>query len=382
MSTLIRTLFNPLLSLALVVLATAYFVTFTTLLIKSNGHTDYVVGAMHSAYYGGMFLAAFFCEFLVKRWGYNNTFITATLITALSMLIMGSIDNPLVWVSMRFIAGSCMGLIYIVIESWLLSFSTAATRGQILAIYTVSLYFSQAVGQYFIDFIPAEGTIPFILSSIITFIAIFPLLLVRKINFVEENNNEGPNSEWLNMFRLCSLGVLGSIYSGIILSGIYSFIPQFAVEYSISPSILLSLTIFGGVILQWPIGWVSDRFPREKVLLGTCGFILLPSLSILFFPDYWNVLINAILLGGLAFTIYPQCIAYCATQMPWISFSSVAALLLMAYGIGSTIGPMIAAEFTSRLGSIGLFYFFAFWTVSLSLYGFLKKDPVPEQEIL
>lgn len=383
MLSLIRSLFNPLLSLVFVVLATAYFVTFTTLLIKNNGHSEQIVGAMHSAYYAGMFMSAFLCEVFVRTLGYRNAFILSALTTSITMLFMGILnDQPMVWIAMRFIAGGCMGLIYIVIETWLLSFSTAVTRGQILAIYTITLYFSQAFGQYFIDFIPEGSHVPFLSSAFISGLAVIPLVCSKlKIN-MEENKKESSITEWGNMFFLAPLGILGGVCSGILLSGVYSFIPIFAVDYEVSPSLLLSLTIFGGVIWQWPLGWLSDRFSRDMVLMATSLLTAIPALSILFFPSYWNIILNSFLLGGFIFTIYPQSIAHVTVDLPEVSFSSIAALLLMAYGVGSTLGPMIAAQMVHFFGSIALYAFFAFWGISLALFGWLQKSEQPAEEIL
>lgn len=346
-------LVKPLLSLIFVVLATAYFVTFTTLELKTHGLSDQIVGFMHSGYYAGMLLSSFICQALILRLGHAKAFILSSLVSAVSMFVMAWDVDPISWIAMRFFAGGCMGVIYIVVESWLLAYSTVNDRGQILAIYTIALYLSQALGQYFIDFIPASHSIPYLIAGLLTLTGIIPYLLEKRTG---ESESTKEAIEWSVIIFNAPFGVIGSAISGAVLSVIYSFTPVFAVEYEISASVLMSLTIFGGVCLQWPLGRLSDKYSRSNVLIFTCLGMFAPCMAICFFPDNpWNVLVNSFLLGGLAFTIYPQSISLVTVQMPSISFTAATAVALLTYGLGSMFGPLIVPVFSTQLGIASLY---------------------------
>ncbi len=382
---LTKNIFNPLFSLILVLLSAGYFVTYSTLLLNEQGYSDYLVGLMHAAYYVGMFLSAFVCERLLSHLGLARSFALAGTISSISILIMSCTYDPWTWIAMRFLAGACMGMVYIVIESWLLAYSTEFIRGRILAIYTIFLYTAQAAGQHLLDIVSPLDSIPFIVAAALTMAGVLPLLYDTRTVPYKASESE-ISSSWLQMLKNSPFGVLGGAFSGAILGAIYSFSPIFAVDYSISPAQLMSITIFGGVALQWPLGKISDHFNRHTVLIATSLLILIPSTCIFLFPTAEVlVLISSFLLGGLSFTIYPQSISCVIAQGKNVSFPSAVAVLLLTYGLGSSFGPIFASFFTSSsLGSSSLYLYFSCISLLLAFLGiatFQQKKLAVSKEI-
>lgn len=366
----VRAVAVPLLSLAFIVLAAAYFSTYSTLQMKQLGLSDHYIGLTHSGYYAGMLLSSFVCQAIVERIGHARSFVLASTLIAFSMLFMGFFGDQWNWMAMRCLAGGCMGLIYIVVESWLLACSSVVNRGQILALYTVALYTAQAFGQYFIDFIPANDNFPCLVAAMLTLLGVLPYLLeTRSVNA----NSESEDTSWLEITLQAPYGVIGSAISGVILGSIYSFAPLFAEEFNLSTSMLMSVTIFGGVFLQWPLGRLSDIFNRQTVLIATCLSMLIPCISIYLMPDnLWSVLANSFLLGGLAFTIYPQSIALVTVEAPKASFTSATSVVLLTYGIGSMLGPLIVPYFTTLYDTSVLFLFILSLGVVFGVGGIIK----------
>jgi len=121
-----------------------------------------------------------------------------------------------------------------------------------------------------------------------------------------------------NVFQILKkapLGPIGCFVGGIILGSFYSLGPIFAKEIGLSVfqiSQVMGFTILGGLVLQWPIGHLSDIFNRRKVIIGVCFCLMLVAFALYhsIHFHYYVLLGLMILFGGISFTLYPLSITY------------------------------------------------------------------------
>ena len=137
-------------------------------------------GFMMSGYFVGYFIGASTIPNLISRVGHIRVFAAFASLASLIILIHSIFINPYVWFFLRVLTGISMVCIYTVAESWLNDRSSNKNRGSVLSIYMVILYGSMGIGMFLLNFSRPENFQPFILVSIITSVALIPILLTKK----------------------------------------------------------------------------------------------------------------------------------------------------------------------------------------------------------
>ena len=185
--------------------------------------------------------------------------------------------------------------------------------------------------------------------------------------------------------KISPFGFAGCVISGLALSAVYTFFPIFAVSRDVLSANLMSVTILGGVLLQWPLGKLSDYFERRKTLLGVVVLALVLSLVGFAYTgnDPYLVLAYSFLFGGFVFTLYPLSITQVCDHLDESYITVATALLLVAYGIGSVTGPVISSYFIGFLGVGSLFIYFALILGALACvgtYSMILRPVVPLED--
>ena len=380
----ISQLLAPLVSLAILMLGNGLFTTLLTVRMQLEQISTWYIGVIQGAYYAGMVLGSFFCDRFIVRVGHIRAFAAFASVATVVSIAQGMYVNPILWIMFRVIMGYCIAGLYIVIESWLLAGTTLSTRGRVLAIYMMALYSGQGLGQFFLDFSDPKTLIPFCLVAILTALSVVPVTSTYEKS-PQLDSHETIN--FLKIYKLSPSGVMGCFCAGLILGAIYGLLPLFAkqIGYGLSDiALMMGLAIFGGMLLQYPIGHLSDVFGRRGVILVVVIATLAMSLGIIVLDTHrWLLFAGIFIFGGLTFTLYPLCISLVCDHIDGEDFVSIAGGLLLAYGIGATIGPMIAPALINQWGPNGLFIYFMF--ICIFLIGFIlwraqQTAPVPLDE--
>jgi len=377
---IIRSLATPLLSLAILFIASGFSSTFVSIRLEMEGFTNEIIGAVTASLYVGILLGSLFLDRWINKIGHIRSFITFAGISTVVVLAQSCLVEPYYWMLLRFVAGICTAGILIVIESWILMQATPSTRGETLSIYLAISYMALSGGQLLIRMSDPMSLIPFYLVAFLSALSIIPLLFSK----VQPPKQQERPSRFglLQLFKISPFGCVGGIVAGMILSSTYGLIPAYAKEVGLSVSeisTLMALLVFGGFCLQWPIGRLSDRGDRRKILIISSLFTCLSAIAIAF-SGFFFLLIFSFIFGGFAFTIYPLSMAYVCEKLEADQIVSATGGFILAYGIGAISGPLIAPIAMNILGSSGLFYFLAFISFTLALTGLKKWAVVKETE--
>lgn len=165
----------------------------------------------------------------------------------------------------------------------------------------------------------------------------------------------------LELFRKTPAGMIGCFTSGVLNSAFYAIGPVFCYQIGLTVSelsMVMTVTIFGGMLLQWPVGVISDRFDRTYVLACLGILTAFISVAILFYAgkSYLLFLFLMFVFGGLVFTLYPVSVARAHDVFDITDIVPVSSTLLLFYGAGATIGPILASSVMSATNTAyGLF---------------------------
>lgn len=359
--------------------------TFSTVRMRLEGESTGMIGLITATYYFGLFIASFRVDKLIEKIGHIRAFATFAAFNAALIMIQGLYVDAWAWAVLRFFAGIAIAGLFITIESWLLVKSTRETRGKILSIYMISYYAALGAGQYLLDVANPRDLTLFCIAVIFSAFSVIPICTTRQTGPVLQEPS------LFNIFKLCRispLGVIGSILSGMILATVYGLAPIYAQEVGLSVSEVanfMGLTIFGGLILQWPLGQFSDHYDRRKVLLYSSIITAALCLLIMLVGNYVPILLLALVcaFGGFSFALYPLCISHACDLVETKDTVAATGGLLLAYGVGSVVGPNIAPFFMSLMGPAGLFAYFLVISGLLALATIWRmqvRAPTPQDE--
>ncbi|OGO94065.1 MAG: MFS transporter [Coxiella sp. RIFCSPHIGHO2_12_FULL_44_14] len=373
LSTILKTL-APLLSLFIFMLGNGLFTTLVVLRLHMDHASSLMIGAMTASYYLGLGCGSFRIEPFIVRVGHIRAFAAFASTLAVVSVFQGMIINTWLWLFLRFIGGFATAGLFVVIESWLLVQSAVNIRGQILAIYMVSLYGGQALGQFFINVGDPQSLLLFAIAAMLCSLSVIPLAMTH----ISSPKIEEPSTlSFRKLYYVSASGVIGCFCSGLVLGASYGLVPLFVSENAGTPtlvSIIMAVTILGGMALQYPVGRLSDYIERRVVLIIICVLALVLSLAVItFFKHHVMSYVVFFLFGGMTFTLYPLSISHACDQLAPKDIVAGTQGLLLAYSIGATLGPLIAPLFMGVFGSNGLFIYFIVITGFLAMFFVWRK---------
>ncbi len=385
MKNTIRAVLPPLISLVIVMLGNGFFNTFSSLRIAIEGYDSMVIGVINSAYYFGMMLGCLYIEKLISRIGHIRAFAIFASINSLVFLFQGFYINPISWGFFRLLTGICSSGFFIVIESWMLLSTNSRHRGKLLSLYMLTLYMAQGFGQFILNMVPLKSLFPYVISVGLSSLSVLP------VSMMKSSGPLGIDHSSLNLWGIIKrapLGLIGCFLAGMVMSSFYGLTPIFAKEIGLSLlqiSQVMGGTILGGLLLQWPVGHLSDIFSRKNVLIVSVASLVAITLVLFFFYgiSYWFLLIVMIVFGSVAFTFYPLSISYTCDYFSQNKVIGITSSCLIVYGIGCVIGPLVSSSAMQFLGPSFLMLSISILAFIFLLFSFIlvqKHNPFSDDE--
>ncbi|MGY0216430.1 MFS transporter [Endozoicomonadaceae bacterium StTr2] len=363
---------SPLSGLAIFAIASGYLMTLIPLRINHISEDSLLAGYLGGIYYLGLLAGSFRSEHTVMRVGHIRSYAAFMALLCSATLGLGLFDSTWAWLGLRFISGLSVAGIFVAIESWLLCESTAESRGRILAIYMVALYGSNALGQAFVSMLDPTSLLPFILIGAFFSLSILPPALTK----IPSPEIEAASS--LNIIKLLKLtpsAMIGCLAGGLILGALYSLLPIQLLndtQSSSSVSMLLAVTMLGGMLLQYPTGHFSDYVDRRKVLVAISAIGSLCCLAYIWVNSAsWMGIVLLFLIGGTTFTLYPLAISHGCDHLQPEDIVAGTQGLLLGYSSGACLGPVIAGYFMQSMEH-GLMLYFATIMGLIALFFFIR----------
>lgn len=385
MTRTIATLTALFVGFGLLMLASGLLNTLLALRMGSEGFSLIEVGFVMSAYAVGFLSAPFVVPRWIHRIGHIRFFTALAALAAATTLIHALVVTPIAWLVLRAITGFALASLFMVLESWLNHRADSASRGRILSVYMIVNYLGFGGGQFLLKVAPPGGYVLFILSGLLFCLALIPVALTR----VGEPERPDPHLPRLGqLWRKSPLGIAGAIAAGFIGSAFTSDGPIYARTMGLSTdkvATFMGLAILAGLFLQWPIGWLSDRIDRRRMIASVglgiaCAAGLLVAATLI---DSRAIIIAAILYGGIAYTLYPLVVSHANDVVTPEQTVSMSAGVIIAFGTGAVFGPIVGSKLMAVLGPGGLFIMIGATGLLLSIFALLRSmqaPPVPEED--
>ncbi|MDG1581787.1 MFS transporter [Pseudomonas sp. GOM6] len=363
---------------ALLLLGNGLLNTLLTLKGAAEGYSTTLLGLMMSGYFTGYFIGNWVGSPLIRRVGHIRAFAFCAALACICALLHVLIVHPWVWVVLRVLYGVALICLYMVIESWLNARASSENRGGIFALYMAVNLGALALGQQLLRFDPTLGFALFAVAGMFIVSALMPVTLTRQM---QPSLPETPNSNLRQLFGIAPLALTASALSGLALSGFWGMAPAYADMVGFDAAgvgLLMTMTILGGALLQWPIGWLSDRLDRRWILFWVVSAAVVTAAAISLLAPGQLLISLFFLFGGLSFAIYPLGVALLIDQLQPDEILSGSASLLLVNGIGAACGPLLAGALMQHFGAPALPMYFALSLAPLAAYALYRMRHVSD----
>lgn len=338
-----------------------------------EGFPTVVIGVVMSMYYVGFLVGSLTIPRRLITVGHIRVFAGLASLAAATALTYSLFVAPLAWGGLRFVFGLAMSGLYVTVESWLNDRASNETRGRLLAIYGLVVTFGLGLGQLLLGVDDPLSTTLFILVGMLISLAVVPVALIR----IPVPSEPIPvEFSVVALARTAPLGVLAVAISGASGGAIVALGAVYATKSGMEPALVgvfMASSIVGGAISQYPLGYLSDRFPRRRVvLLVAVGAVIVATVGAIVDPTGLLLIAVVAIYGSLAFPMYSLAVSMVNDTIPPHQLVAAAAGIMFVYGVGSVTGPIAVSVLMAVIGPVGYFWGLAAFFLPLVLYALAR----------
>ncbi|MEX0808034.1 MAG: MFS transporter [Dongiaceae bacterium] len=329
--------------------------------LARRGVAPEVIGLISSAYYGGFLVGTLTCHKIIDRVGHIRAFGVFAVVAANSTLLHILFTDAYFWIGLRIVVGYGVAGLVVIVESWLNDKATTENRGRVFALYMAVTWAASGLGPLALNIDDPTGQILFVMITMLIAFSLVPMSLTKI------RNPEISQRQHFGISRLYSISPTGTIVSfasGLVPTSIYALLPFYTEEKGYSTaqlSIVFSLAVIAGLVIQFPIGHLADRLGRRPLMLASALGAAVTSVALVFLGDrsFWWLLALYFLLEGLLAPLYALAVGQASDYVEKKDFVATSAGLLFAWGVGASLGPTVGGILIRPLGAEGLFMFTA-----------------------
>ena len=335
-----------------------------------EGFSTFEMSIVMSAYFVGFLGGSRMAPGMIRRVGHVRVFAALASLISVVMILYPTFPNVPVWALGRVLIGFCFSAVYVTAESWLNNAADNSNRGQALSLYMIVQTLGIVIAQALLLTADPSGFVLFVIPSVLVSIAITPILL--SISPTPAFDTTKPMS-LRELARFSPLGCVGMFLLGGIFAAQFGMASVYGAEVGLSVaqiSLYVAMFFVGAVILQYPIGWISDRMNRRTLIvivasIGAVGSVI----GMVLGQSYVWLLVSAFIMGGMSNPLYSLLIAHTNDYLEHEDMAAASGGMVFINGLGAISGPLITGWLMgTTLGPPGFYLFTALLFVMLAFY--------------
>jgi MFS family permease len=332
----------PLVSTALLMIGSGYLGSLLPLRFSALGLSDGVIGLLATAEALGFLAGCLYAHRLIAPVGLERAYATFAGLKSVAILGLYFSEGVPTLVLLRFLIGVNAAGLAIIVESWLNALVPNEQRGRVLTIYVLVYGLFFGVGQLFSQNLDVKGPELLIIAGISTTLALVPMVAIdvrapvlpRRVTL-----------EILKALRTSPVSVTACLLNGLILTAFTTVGPLFGARIGLNQRhivLLMACVSLGGLFLQWPIGYLSDKVDRLYALIGLGLGILAVAAALVLANQHMPFALLALLFGvfgGLGESLYAVGVAHANDRAVAKDYVALSSTLLFVWALGSAVGP-------------------------------------------
>ncbi len=340
-----------------------------------EGFSTLQMSFVMSAYFVGFLGGSRLAPEMIRRVGHVRVFAALASFISAVMIMYPMLTDPIAWSLGRVVIGFCFSGVYVTAESWLNNAASNENRGQALSLYMIVQMTGIVTAQALLLIGDPAGYETFVIASILVSVSFAPILL--SISPTPAFDTTKPMT-LRKLMETSPLGCVGMFLLGGIFSAQFGMSAVYGAQAGLS---LVEISTFvaafyvGAVLLQYPVGWLSDRMDRRILILavsvvGGCGALV----GMFFGATFPILMVGAFFIGGMTSPLYSLLIAYTNDYLEYDDMSAASGGLVFINGMGAIAGPLITGWLmgTGVLGPAGFFLFIATLMFAMAIYALYR----------
>ena len=322
-----------------------------------------------SAYFAGFLFGSRMTPELIRRVGHVRVFAALGSFISAVLILYPTITEPWAWILLRVIFGFSFSGVYVTAESWLNNSATNDTRGQALSLYVMAQMLGIVASQALLNVADPAGFILFVIPSVLVSLSFAPILLTATKSPTFDTTK--PMS-LRQIYDISPLGFVGMFLLGAIFAAQFGMASVYGTEAGLSVaeiSLFVSAIFIGGMVFQYPFGWLSDRMDRRLMILaaalggGVAGIV-----GLLFGGSFEVVLFCAFIMGGMSNPLYALLIAYTNDYLQVEDMAAASGGLIFVNGLGAIMGPVVTGWMLTIIGPGGFWAYLSFFMFAMGAF--------------
>jgi MFS family permease len=336
-----------------------------------------------SAYFAGFLGGSFLTPRMIRRVGHVRVFAALGSMVSAILILFPTVTEPWFWIVLRALMGLCFSGVYVTAESWLNNATSNENRGKALSLYMIVQMGGIVSAQGLMNLGDPSGFVLFVVPSVLVSLAFAPILLAATPSPAFETTKA---MSTLQLFRLAPLSCVGSFLLGGVFSALFGMASVFGGQAGLGVaeiSAFVAAIYVGGLVLQFPIGYLSDRMDRRRLIIIVLGLGIAGTVLGLLGGGFPALLVSAFLVGGAANPLYGLVVAHANDYLTLDDMPGASGQLIFLNGVGAMGGPILTGWMMERLGPGGFFVFIAGLMTVMLVYGvyrsFQRPAPSPSE---
>ncbi|SOC14663.1 MFS transporter [Rhodobacter maris] len=381
MLTVLRTTWPLLLGIMLLMVGNGMQGTLLGIRGAIEGIGTYQMSVVMAAYFAGFLFGSQMTPIMIRRVGHVRVFAALGSLISAVLILYAAWPNWLAWALMRVLIGFCFSGVYITAESWLNASTRNDLRGRALSAYMIVQMIGIISGQALMNVADPAGYLLFVIPSVLVSLAFTPILLsagpapafaeVRRLSLRK-------------LFAISPLGVVGIFLMGGTFAALFSMVSVWGTQVGLSVSqisLFVAAIYFGGLVAQFPIGWLSDRMDRRRLILWVAAVGAAAMLAAyVLAPGLWVLLFLSAVIGGVANPLYALLLAYTNDYLDSTDMAAASGGLLFVNGVGAITGPPVTGWLMETLGPGGFFLYVGLLMTGIVLYALWRILRAPDRQ--
>ncbi|MDM8166903.1 MFS transporter [Roseovarius sp.] len=332
------------------------------------------IGLLGSAHFVGFFIGCWWAPRLMGSVGHSRAFAAFTAAGTIGLMLHMLIIDPWAWTLMRVATGCCVAGCYTIIEAWLQSKVTNATRGRTMGTYRIVDMTASLMAQLVISVLEPASYVSYNILALFCCAALLPLTLTR---VRQPETPAAPRLRPMLLIECSPLAAAGVLVAAVSSASFRMVGPLYGEEVGLVPDQIawfLASFVLGGALAQYPVGWLADKYDRRHVLIGLSVAAILSCIVTASVQELSpaGVMLTAFFFGLTSIPIYSVSAAHANDFVESTQRIELSAALMFFFATGAIAAPLLASTLIAQFGPGAMFTMIAVSHAYLIVYGFLR----------